>query len=180
MNTPTEVWAPVPGYEGWYDVSADGQVMRVKNVHGATPGKLLKPDVGKLGYCQVRLMKGRGVRTAKWHKVHRLVAAAFIGPAPIGLQVNHKDGNKANNALGNLEYVTPRQNILHAERTGLRPKVRGIDHPNSRLSPDEVRAIRRRRPTESLAQLAAEYGVSESHICRIDKRLVWAHLEDRA
>lgn len=172
-----EVWAPVPGYEGRYDVSADGQIMRVKNVHGATPGRLIGQDVDARGYLRVTLLGGhRG--TAKGFFIHRLVAAAFLGPRPQGLQVNHKDGDKSNNAIDNLEYVTPKQNIEHAERLGLRPKKRGVEHPGARLTDDDVRAIRRRRPNEPLAVLAAEYGIGIAQVSRIASRLRWAHLGD--
>src|SRR5690606_10969075 len=106
-----EVWAPVPGYEGMYDVSADGRVMRAKHITGATTGRVLKPDVNHRGYHKVRLFDGRGIRTSKVHSVHRLVAAAFLGPCPPGHQVNHKDADKGHNCLANLEYVTPKQNI---------------------------------------------------------------------
>jgi hypothetical protein len=173
----TEVWAPVPGYEGRYDVSADGQIMRVRNVHGATPGRLIGQDVDARGYSRVTLYSGtRG--TAKTHFIHRLVAAAFLGPRPKGYQVNHRDANKLNNDLDNLEYVTPKQNIEHAERLGLRPKKRGVEHPGARLTDDDVRAIRSRRPSEPLAALAAEYGIGIAQVSRIASRLRWAHLGD--
>lgn len=180
MRGLAEVWAPVPGYEGRYDVSADGQVMRVRYTNGATPGQVLKPSVGRTGYHQVRLYAGtRG--SGRWHKVHRLVAAAFLGPCPSGHQVNHKDGDKNNNALSNLEYVTARQNILHAERLGLRPKKRGEKHPMARLTATDVREIRRLcRAGHEQRAVAGRFGVSESHVHRIVRRRAWGHLEDKA
>lgn len=173
----TEVWAPVPGYEGRYDVSADGQVMRVKNVHGATPGRLISQHVDARGYHRVTLLGGRR-GTAKSFFIHRLVAAAFLGPIPEGLQVNHKDGDKSNNALHNLEYVSAKQNIHHAERMGLRPKLRGEDHPAARLTEGDVLRIRGLAGSMRQRDIAACYGISESHTHRIINRLVWRHLEE--
>lgn len=173
-----EVWAPVPGYEGMYDVSADGRVMRVKHITGATPGRVLKPDVNHRGYHKVRLFDGRGIRTSKVHSVHRLVAAAFLGPCPPGHQVNHKDADKGHNCLANLEYVTPKQNIAHAERRGLRPKRRGEKHPHARLSERDVRTIRRlARQGVRQRDIAERFGIGESQAHRIIRRRAWAHVE---
>lgn len=175
----TEIWAPVRNHEGVYDVSADGQVMRVRYSLGSTPGRVLKPHVTRDGYHQVRLYTGARDRS-RWHKVHRLVADAFLGPCPIGYQVNHIDGDKGNNAVSNLEYVTAKQNIIHAERLGLRPKRRGERHPMARLTAADVREIRRMSRAGHLHQraIAARFGISESHAHRIIQRRAWRYLED--
>jgi len=176
-----EVWAPVVHFEGSYDVSADGQVMRVRYVNGATPGRVLKHNIRPTGYHLVRLYRGHGVSTAQWFLVHRLVAAAFLGPCPEGLQVNHIDGDKSNNTIDNLEYVTPRQNILHAERLGLRPKRRGEEHPAARLVTADVIEIRRLARETHLDQraIAARFGIGESHVHRIIRRRAWRHVEEQ-
>ena len=176
----SEVWAPVRGYEGWYDVSAAGQVMRVANVLGATPGKLLKHSTTRTGYHQVRLFDGRGSAASKAHYVHRLVAVAFLGPIPDGRQVNHKDGDKSNNALDNLEYVTAKQNIHHAERLGLRPKAHSEAHWNTRLTAEQVRTIRALAGQMMQRDIARRFGISEAHTHRIIHRQVWRHLEETA
>jgi len=176
MSQWSEIWAPVPGYEGRYDVSADGQIMRVKHVHGATPGRLIGQHVDARGYYRVTLLGGhRG--TARSFFIHRLVAAAFLGPRPEGLQVNHKDGNKSNNTVGNLEYVTPMQNIHHAERMGLRPKAKGQDHGMAKLTEADVLEIRRRRAAgEPLATIANDFNVTDGRVSVIARRKVWRHL----
>lgn len=162
---------PIHGYEGRYSVTIAGNVISEKSQ------QILKADLNRHGYRTVRLYKGTRASGAVKY-VHRLVAEAFIGPCPAGYQVNHVDGDKGNNHAKNLEYVTPAENIAHAEHAGLRPKKRGADHPNARLTENEVLAIRRRAAEgEQQRVLANEYGVSESHLHRILKRAVWAHVE---
>lgn len=99
-----EIWRPVIGYEGWYEVSNKGQVRRVTKPLRASCG-------GNAGYSSVTLSVHGVVKRVA---VHRLVAAAFLGPCPPGHQVNHKDTNRRNPHLENLEYNTPSENILHA------------------------------------------------------------------
>ena len=111
-----EIWEQVVGHEGLYDVSNFGNVMRVKANKGTFVGKILSPS-GSSGYKNVTLFKN-GKR--KCALVHRLVMQSFVSPCPEGNEVNHKDGNKTNNRLDNLEYVTPSENILHAFAIGLR------------------------------------------------------------
>lgn len=99
----------VIGYEGLYMVDSLGNVYR-------QDGKVLIQHKNKFGYMNVMLRKDG---KQKQHKVHRLVAQAFI-PNPQGKeQVNHIDGDKTNNAVWNLEWVTPKENVNHAFRTGL-------------------------------------------------------------
>ena len=71
----------------------------------------------KSGYETVCLSRGSG--TEKWPTVHSLVAATFLGPRPKGMTINHKDGDKRNNRLDNLEYASHRSQQLHAHANGL-------------------------------------------------------------
>lgn len=76
-----------------------------------------KPRIRKDGYATaVLLHHGRKVGVY----IHRLVYEAFNGPLPEGLQINHKDGDKGNNALSNLEAITPSDNSKHAYKEGLK------------------------------------------------------------
>ncbi len=77
---------------------------------------VLKPGIGSQGYPCVILYRN-GERNIR--KVHRLVLYAFVGKCPDGMEVNHIDGNKQNNRLSNLEYVTKSQNVIHAYQNGL-------------------------------------------------------------
>lgn len=102
--------------------------------------------------------------------VHRLVAELFIGPCPEGLQVNHKNGDKADNRVENLEYVTRSQNIQHSYRVLGRPivAVRGEDHPNSKLTNADVASVHAMFANGiKKAHIAKHFGVSRNHIGRL-------------
>lgn len=108
-----EQWLPVTGYEGFYEVSDLGKVRRIAPEHGATVGRICSQKGSRSGYPRVTLTR-KSISTTPF--IHRIVAAAFIGPCPLGKEVNHKDGNRLNPALTNLEYVTRKENVAHALR----------------------------------------------------------------
>lgn len=103
-----EIWKDIEGYNGKYQVSSWG---RVRN---AERGSILTPYKNKKGYLKVGLCVS-GRKSPKKYRVNRLVAKAFI-ENPKGLpQVNHKDGNKENNSVTNLEWITNSDNMKHAK-----------------------------------------------------------------
>lgn len=114
-------WRPVRGFEGEYLVSDSGDIKSVtRNVPNkanriTVKERILKPWIDNWGYMNVCLFKN-GKGTCK--KVHRLIAEAFISPYH-GEQVNHKDGNKLNNSIDNLEWCTGSENMHHAYHNGL-------------------------------------------------------------
>lgn len=116
-----EVWHPCTGFEAHYEVSNFGNVRsiermvqnRLHNGLRRSPSKLLKQGKSKSGYLIVSFCVD-GVKSN--HTVHRLVARAFIENELNKPQVNHKDGNKHNNNIDNLEWVTVSENGLHAYR----------------------------------------------------------------
>ena len=101
-----EIWKDIEGFEGRYQISSWG---RVRN----KDGMILKPYMNNKGYFKISLQEGR---KAIKKRIHRLVAIAFV-PNPKNLpQVNHMDGNKQNNSYTNLEWVTNKENLIHARR----------------------------------------------------------------
>ena len=111
MITQEEEWLPVFGYEKIYLVSSNGKVKRIST------GRILKP-LNNQGYFRVALCKEN---KPKLYSIHRLVAQAFI-PNPDGLpQVNHKDENKKNNCVSNLEWCTALYNTRYG--TGIKRQV---------------------------------------------------------
>lgn len=120
-----ENWKPIKGYEGLYEISDMGRVRSLDRetrhnfYDGAKctiKGKILKPYVTRTGYIRATLIKG-GKREKVF--VHRLVAQAFLGDSEGKPQVNHIDGNKANNFASNLEWCTNKENTVHALKHGL-------------------------------------------------------------
>lgn len=121
-----EIWKDIAGYEGLYQVSNQGNVRAT--IRRGTNGSNLKLRINVVGYYYVNLFKnGKG----KNQLVHRLVTTAFL-PNPLGKpQVNHKDGNKLNNNLDNLEWSTPKENTQHSLKVlGVR-RCHGENNPKS-------------------------------------------------
>lgn len=112
-----EIWKDIEGYEGIYQVSNLGRVKRV------TTGRILKSYKDRGGYLRVDLCKS-GKR--KNHKIHRLVAQAFIPNPDNKLQVNHIDENKTNNSVDNLEWVTAKENCNHGTHNERSSRTRSI------------------------------------------------------
>lgn len=111
-----EKWRAIEGYEGLYQVSNHGNV-RSLNYRQTGKVKNLLPQKDKKGYLTVGLCRYGGM---KWGKIHRLVASAFIPNPENKPQVNHINGDKADNRVENLEWVTDSENLTHAYKTGLK------------------------------------------------------------
>lgn len=164
-----EVWKDIPCYEGIYQISTSGQIKSSDRPvwHGTfmytRKGTIRKP-FNTSGYDAVRLSKD-GKKT--FFTVHRLVALTFI-PNPDNLpEVNHKDGNKLNNHVDNLEWCTPSQNTQHAVDTGLISKQGLID--KSRMGADKVSVRLRCEDTGELFRCMNEAS-KQLHIQYLTKR----------
>ena len=113
-------WKPIPSLQNQYEANEYGQIRSVRRK--STRGRIIKPYISPHnGYVYVVTSVNNEQKT---QRVHKLVAEAFFGDAN-GRQINHKDGNKQNNAVENLEYCTQSENMKHAYNTGLE-KPRGI------------------------------------------------------
>lgn len=112
----TEEWCDVNGYEGHYLVSDLGRVKTVKTYHPSRNGRILRVSPAKGGYLKVNLCKNSIKRT---RAVHKLASEAFLGPCPKGKEVNHKDTDKNNNRVSNLEYLTRPEHVAHSRDNGL-------------------------------------------------------------
>jgi len=130
-----EIWKKVDHYN--YEVSNLGRIRNMNTKH------ILKPSKNKKGYFMVDI---GNKESRKYKTVHSLVAEYFIGKKlNKSIQINHKDGNKSNNSIMNLEYCSPRENIIHSINTGLvsnklnLDKVkRGVDLFNSGVDKKQI------------------------------------------
>lgn len=133
-DLPDEIWRDVVGYEGLYQVS---NLDRVKSFRKGKI-RILKANAGIRGYFRVVLCKDFDKKN---RFVHVLVAKAFIPNPENKSQVNHISGDKSDNRVTNLEWMTPEENIRHAFDNGLRKS--GCEHFRSKFTAEQVREIRR-------------------------------------
>ena len=178
MPDNNEEWRPVRGYEGIYSVSSMGNVRSESRTvpHPRcgtlrTKRKMMRLSENNRGYKMVwlTLSKKRSLRL-----VHRLVVEAFRGPIAIGMEVNHRNGVKADNRIANLEVVTRSENLLHAHATGLSTQ-HGETHHNAKLTHADVDAIRAMSASMTQAALASMFGANQSSISRILSGITWRH-----
>ena len=174
-----EVFVDIQGYEG-YQVSNLGRVRSLdrfitrKNSNDKViKGKILTPTLHKKGYYYVRLgSKGH----QKHFYIHRLVATAFISNPDNKPQVNHINGNKADNNVCNLEWVTALENMAHAFNEGL--GACGERQWQAKLYPDKVKEIRNLLSEDnlSLKEICNIYGVNYRTIYNIKIGRTWKHV----
>ena len=168
-----ERWLPVVGYERWYEVSNLGRIRRSAPGMATHIGRIRKQSRTWRGYMYVKLCKD-GVKSSSM-RIHRIVARSFIGKCPYGKEVNHKDGNKENNSLSNLEYVTNAENARHAAINGLR--ARGEEHCCAKLTEKKVLSIREEAKITTRRALAEKYHVCIGTIGVVCRRESWAWLK---
>ena len=141
-----EAWKPISGWEGLYEISNCGRVKSLARMtstgNRSVSERVLKHNVMKGYHCVTLQYDGR----VKVYRVHRLVMDAFGGKQPSEeYQVNHIDGDKSNNSIDNLEWVTPKENTDHAFNSGLRPRK---DRPETIEKKKESLIRRYQRPGE--------------------------------
>lgn len=172
IDLPNEAWVDIPDYEHIYQVSNLGRVRSVRGSHSLIGGKLITLTPSGNGYLHFTAAKNGDVINLY---VHRLVALLFIGDAPDGHIVNHKNGQKQDNRIDNLEYVTPSENNLHAFRVLGHRSRSGERVPTSKLTAKQVKEIRNLYASGGVTQqqLADRYGVVAPCIHQIVKRKTW-------
>lgn len=161
-----EVWRQVSGWP--YSVSDLGRVRNDRTNH------ILTPSPHSHGYHKVSLCC-EGHRRDVY--VHHLVLNEFVGPAADEEECNHKNGDKADNRLENLEWVTRGQNAKHAVHTGLYIPARGTRIGVAKLNPEAVKVIRFLSARgKTAAELARAHGVSQRTVKQVINRETWRHV----
>jgi len=168
-----EKWKEIKNYPS-YKISDHGRIKRIKTSKGARAGKILKSNIGSHGYLSINLCEDG---EAKSFLVHKLVTEAFLGQCPEGCQVNHKDGNKLNPCIENLEHVEPKENIKHSMKLGLRDNE-GKNNGNSKLKEKDILKIRKLYRTGNYIQeeIARMFNISRSLISHIVNNEIWKHV----
>lgn len=165
-----EIWKPIPGFEGLYEVSNMGQVRSLDRIipdktHGTRKlvGKTLKQKQDELGRKHVVLSKHSKTLTKR---VHVLVAEAFIGPRPKGMEICHDDGNNTNNCVTNLRYDTHKANMEDMVKHNR--SNRGDRNPIATTKTNQVHEIRKLRASGMIYKdIAAALGVGYYSVAKI-------------
>lgn len=155
-----EIWKPINGYEDFYCVSNFGNVKSFKK------DKILVGNLTRKGYHKVGLSIEKVTKTVT---THRLVASHFLENTEQKPCVNHKDCDKTNNNVENLEWVTYSENNVHNIKMGRR--VYAHNRSNSKLTVENVNYIRNSKMSST--ELAKVFNVSISNISLIRNNKIW-------
>ena len=164
-----EVWKDIQDFEGLYQVSSFGRVKSLARLRQTRNGRfapkrelILKQKISKSGYCVLNLCKN----SVKYHfSVHRLVAQAFLENPEHKPTVNHKDSNKLNNSVSNLEWSTSTEQMNHAVTNNLL-EVRGAPKFTKEFK-QSVYDYKKNNPDISLYKLSKMFRISERTAGRI-------------
>ncbi|SMD67738.1 NUMOD4 motif protein [Bacillus mobilis] len=173
------------GYEGRYEITEDGRVFRkertvkTKKQDGSVYYQKLKrmelSQSTASGYSTVSLTRNKYPKPTL---VHRLVAKTFIPNPENKPQVNHINGVKTDNRVENLEWVTPKENIDHAEENNLRKHYKGTEHANSKLNDEDIRKMRNMFDNGvSQTEISKIFNVGITTIWGIVHRKRWKHVK---
>lgn len=161
-----EIWKPVTGYEGLYEVSNLGRVKSLRN------NIIMKDFLSNKGYKLIKLSKEKA---RKAYSIHRLLAQAFISNKENKKYINHLNGIRNDNNINNLEWVTGRENNLHTSR--IMKRNTGETHGSAKLKKKDILEIRimlRNNIPHSI--ITEEYGIVSSTISYINQRKTWRHV----
>lgn len=169
----TEEWRPIVGYEKYYEVSNFGRIRSLDRVirrktsvlNEKRTGRVLRPGDNGKGYLLIHLSVG-GKTTRKY--MHRAVGVAFLKKeSSLQNQINHKDGNKANNFVKNLEWITASGNQNHAFATGLASTGNGYKC-RTRKEVFEIRELHKTGLT--FVEIAKKYKMDPTNVSKIIKK----------
>lgn len=176
-----EEWRPIGGFEGLYEVSDLGRVRSlprtVRNRYSTAlrGGKVLSP-CSDLGGYQFVMLSVPNPNKVFCKKIHRLVATAFLGPAPPDRSVvNHKDFDRANNAASNLEWCDTTDNIRHSVDAG---RFTGSVSPRrgKKLDTAQASSIKSKHASgATTSDLAIEFSIHPRNVRRILAGEIWRH-----
>lgn len=149
-----ELWKPLLEYKG-IEVSSIGRIRKAANKR-RKERILSEFPKDRDGYCRCSVQRLNGTWTSQ--PVHRLVAKAFISNPYNKPAVNHIDGNRTNNKVDNLEWVTPRDNVIHSFKYGVRKKCKEVPR-HTLLTDFQISQIDKLRTLYTVNQLAKLFNI---------------------
>ena len=178
MDQTIERWRPVPGWEGFYEVSDHGRVRSLDRVvangtgMARKRGRIMRTFICRSGYPSVKLAQQE---RREGPMVHRLVLDAFVGPCPPGHETRHLNGRPTDNALANLAWGLPTENA--ADRRAHGTHREGERLPQSRFTDaTALQALRMHATGATYGQVAEAFGVRPTTVAALVIRRTWKHL----
>lgn len=156
---------PIVGYSELYSVDNNG------NIFSFEYKKFLKTNIKE--YVHVTLYKNGQPKT---HLLHRIIAEAFLLNPDNLPEVNHKNGNKLDNSIENLEWITKSGNAQHAMSLGLLKSRSGESNGNAKISEKDVKYIRSMAKVKSQSQIAKELNISQTLVSQVQMGKIWKHV----
>ena len=176
------IWKEIPRFKGRYEASNTGLIRTIEHIASRTDGKrytaaqrVLKPAINHSGYYRFAVKDDGKLRS---FYVARIIAETFIPNPENKQEVNHINGIKTDNNVGNLEWVSRNENVLHSFRTGLQKPKRGELNGMAKLTLEQVRYIREQKRIGGRywgrERIAKELGVSSAHVKDIaNNKEIW-------
>ena len=165
LNEMEDIWKDVSGYEGLYQVSCSGLIRSIdKIINGCNYkprriiGKILTPYISLNGYLTITLSKNNVLKN---HRLHRIIAKAFLSNPQNLPEINHKNENKRDNNITNLEWCTKLYNIRYGNGISKR----------SKLNTNQVFSIL--KDGRTLKEIAKDYNVHFTTISQIKRRIIY-------
>ena len=177
-----EEWKDIQGYEGKYQVSTLGRVKSLARIiykghyQAFYSEKIMIAYLEKNGYLSTRLYDGNNKN--KKILIHRIVAQAFLSNPEKKAQVNHKNGDKTNNRIENLEWATCKENINHAIQIGI-INNKGENNAKAKLTDKDASEVKRLYLKENMKQrdIAKIFNISQTTVWSVVHGRVYSYLK---
>lgn len=158
-----EIWKDIKGYEGYYQISNNGCIKSSKT------NKIMSSTKDTKGYYKITLSKNGKCKTLR---VHRIIAEAFVDKIEGKDFINHIDGDRGNNLINNLEWVSKSENAIHSYVI-LKNKTSNRGLTDERIK--EIKKYLRDNPNTRACELARKYNLKSYTAVRIKSNLIYRH-----
>ena len=173
-NIESEIWIPITGYEGFYEISNMGRIKgidRVDCMGQFRKTKISKQCFDKNKYLLISLSRDRIDKT---FRVHRLVGFHFIPNPENKKEINHKKGIKTDNRASELEWSTNKENIHHSISIGIKRSIKGESNPGAIIN--QELALKIFNYQGKLRHVASHFNIDKQIVSRIKRGLNWSHV----